>query len=234
MKLKVLSWNIWFDNDFEKVCNFLKEFDADVVGCGEALPNDPTRDIVSFMKGLGYHHILAPVVTLKKDGRIMSNALFSKYPIKESLIHILPDTKTDTRNMIQADIDIEGNALHVFVTHLLHTHQMPDPVQDSQVDKMLEILPRENTIVMGDINNTPESSIIKKMREHFHDAQLDPIMTVDPNLFFGLGCSTCKAEDFPMLRLDYIFTSSDMKASGLTVHPSSGSDHLPISTDIEI
>ena len=231
MKLKILSWNIWYDGDFEKISKFLSEFKADIVGLGEVVPDDPTRDTIAFMRKLGYQHILAPVLTIQKDGRTMSNALFSKYPIMKSKIHKLPDTKTDKRNAIQADIDVKGKIIHIFMTHLLHTHQKPDPIQESQVESLIKILTKENTIVMGDFNATPESVAIKKIRENLVDIELKPVSTLNPDLF---DCPNCDPNIIPITRLDYIFVSQDIKAGSLKIHEANGSDHLGISTLIEI
>ncbi len=231
MKIKILSWNIWYDGDFDKISKFLSEFNANIVGLGEVVPDDPTRDTISFMHKLGYQHILAPVLTIQKDGRTMSNALFSKYPIIKSKIHKLPDAKTDRRNAIQADIDVKGKIIHVFMTHLLHTHQKPDPIQESQVESLIKILTKENTIVMGDFNATPESVAIKKMRENLVDVELKPVSTLNPNLF---DCPNCDPKIIPSTRLDYIFVSQDIKIESLKIHEANGSDHLAISTLIEL
>ncbi len=229
MRLKVLSWNIWYDGDFAKISKFLSGFNANIVGLGEVVPDDPTRDTISLMSKWGYQHILAPVLTIQKDGRTMSNALFSKYPIVNSKIHSLPDTRTDRRNAIQADINVEGKTIYVFMTHLLHTHQKPDPIQESQVESLLKILPKEKTIVMGDFNATPDSVVIKRMRENFLDAELKSVPTLDPNLF---DCPNCDVQVIPNTRLDYIFTSKDVKTNSFKVHNSMGSDHLPISVEV--
>lgn len=229
--LKILSWNIWYDGDFEKISKFLFKFNADIVGLGEVVPDDPTRDVISFMHKLGYQHILAPVLTIEKDGRTMSNALFSKYPIIKSKIHKLPDAKTDRRNAIQADINVKGKIMHVFMTHLLHTHQKPDFIQESQGESLVKILTKEDTIVMGDFNATPDSVVIKKMRENFIDTETKTISTLDPVLF---DCPNCDPKMISSTRLDYIFTSQDIKANSFKVHKTSGSDHLPISIIVEI
>ena len=231
MQLKILSWNIWYDGDFEKISNFLSEFEADIVGLGEVVPDDPTRDAITFMHKLGYEHILAPVLTIQKDGRTMSNALFSKYPIIKSKVYPLLDTKTKRRNVIRADIDVKGKIIHVFMTHLLHTHQKPDPIQESQAESLIKILTKEKTIVMGDFNATPDSVVVKKMRENLLDTETNPISTLNPNLF---DCPNCDKISIPTTRLDYIFTSNDVKSSLFKVHPSAGSDHLPISVIVEI
>ena len=183
------------------------------------------------MKKLGYEHVVAPVFVIPNDGRTMSNGIFSKFPIVKSKIHTLPDPKTNTRNAIQADIDVQGKIIHVFMTHLLHTHQKSDLVQDSQIDELIKLLPKKNTIAMGDFNMTPESEGIKKMREVMQDAELAPVPTLDPKLF---DCKVCDRDKIPTTRLDYIFTSKDIKSDSFKVHDSYGSDHLPISVNLEV
>src|SRR3989344_3508165 len=116
------------------------------------------------------------------------------------------------------------------MTHLLHTHQKPDPIQESQVESLIKILTKENTIVMGDFNATPESVAIKKMRENLVDIELKPVSTLNSNLF---DCPNCDPNIIPITRLDYIFLSQDIKAGSLKIHEANGSDHLAISTLIE-
>ncbi|MEK7128431.1 MAG: endonuclease/exonuclease/phosphatase family protein [Patescibacteria group bacterium] len=228
MKLKILSWNIWCYGKFEEISEFLKNFDANIIGLQEVLPDDPKMDIIGFMKKLGYHSSSSNVPEIRKDGINMSNAIFSKYPILSHKTHIL--SEEDSRNALQADIKIGDKILHVFNTHLLHTHQRPSQTQDIQVENLIKVLPKENTIMMGDFNATPESSVIKKMREVFTDTDpaSEPTWSVYPE-----GCSGCNPHKV-FIRLDYIFTSRDIKANSPKVHQSKGSDHLPISAVVDI
>lgn len=227
MKLKILSWNIWYDNDFKLVCDFLASTDADIIGIQEIVPNDPARDTGNFLKELGYHEIIAPVKALA-DGRLMSNAVFSKYPIINAKTHVL--STTESRNAVQANIDVNGKILHVFSTHLLHTHQTDDEIQLEQTDTLLKLLPAENTIVMGDFNAEPKNIVIQKINTVL-SGNTEQIHTVDPALF---DCTVCKPNTYSRLRLDYIFTTPDLKTSPITIENSQGSDHLAISTMLGI
>ncbi|MES2088346.1 MAG: endonuclease/exonuclease/phosphatase family protein [Patescibacteria group bacterium] len=228
MKLKILSWNIWYDGKFDEISKFLTAFDADIIGLQEVVPNDPTRDTIGFLKKLGYQSLFAPVLEIRNDGRIMSNAIFSKYPIVSNKTYVL--SEAESRNALQADIKIGEKILHVFTTHLLHTHQKPSEIQELQVQNLLKVLPKENTIIMGDFNALPESAAIKKMREIFVDSDpaSPPTWSVYPE-----GCSGCTPHKI-FIRLDYIFTSKDIKVNSPAVHNSKGSDHLPISAVVEI
>jgi len=227
MQLKILSWNIWYDGHFDIISKFLSESDADIVGLQEVVPNDPKRNIIGFMEKLGYQYIVAPVLTIR-DGRIMSNAIFSKYPIISSETYSLSEEKS--RNALRTSIKIGDKTLHVFCTHLLHTHQQPSEIQELQVENLIKVLPKEKIILMGDFNATPESNSFKKINKILvnTDSTNKPTWSVYPE-----GCSECKLRGLDV-RLDYIFTTSDIKLKKSEVYQSKGSDHLPISVVVGI
>jgi endonuclease/exonuclease/phosphatase family metal-dependent hydrolase len=156
-------------------------------------------------------------------------AILSKYKIIKS--EVIELTKEDKRLIIKTDIEVKDKILHVFSVHLKHTHQKKSELQDLQVENLLKFLPPKNTVVMGDFNSLPESSVIKKMNESLQNTEIDsdtPTWSV-----YREGC-TCFVEDKIVYKLDYIFTSKDMKASSFKVYDSKASDHLPISAIIEI
>lgn len=227
MRLKVLSWNIWCDSYFDEVAKFLEAFDADIVGLQEVMADDPERDVITHMKGLGYHHVYAPKQIYIGDGRRMGPAVFSKYEIVESKVHTL--SGVDSKYAVQVDVRAEEGTLHVFSTHLLHTHQKPSEVQAVQAKNLIKALPKERVIVMGDFNAEPDSVSIQKMRAALIDTDpsSQPTWSVYPE-----GCSTCSPQAIDT-RLDYIFTTKDVKTSDFRVEESKGSDHLPISATIE-
>lgn len=229
MQIKILSWNIWYDGHFDEISKFLAEFDADILGLQEIVPDDPTRDTVGFLKTLGYQHVFAPVLTIKKDGRTMSNAVFSKYPIVSNETHWL--SETDSRNALQADIKAGETTLHIFSTHLLHTHQQSSEIQELQARNLIKVLPLDHVIVMGDFNATPDSTAIQEMRKVMVDSNYASIPTLNANLF---DCSKCDPQAIHNTCLDYIFTTNDIKINSLKVHDPAGSDHLAISVIVEV
>lgn len=124
---------------------------------------------------------------------MVGNAIFSKYPIVQTkAIPLAPvedfSGRIQSRNAVRADIQIGDEVLHVFSTHLLHTHQQPTPVQDLQVETLIKNLPANRTIVMGDFNATPESPVIQKMRAVLND--LDP-SSAPTWCLYPEGCNGC-------------------------------------------
>lgn len=229
MRLKILSWNIWISGHFDQISDFLKKSNADIIGLQEVKDDDPKRDVIEFLSELGYKHVFVSVKKTWKDKSFTDGpAVFSKYPILKTEAYML--SKTDERAAIKAEIQIEDKKLLVFSTHLIHTHQKDMEVQNEQALNLLKLLPRENTVVMGDFNATPGSFVIKKMREEFTDSDPNskPTWSVYPE-----GCLMCKPQDIS-IRLDYIFTSPDVKIKSSEVEGSKGSDHLPITAEIEI
>src|SRR3989344_2312671 len=229
MQLKIVSWNIWMDCYFDQVKRFLRTSDADIIGLQEVKDTDPNRDIIGYLTSLGYQHVFAPV---KKDwGDKTYNdgpAIFSKYNIRAREIYNL--SEINNRVAVRADIEIGPAVVHIFSTHLIHTHQQPSEEQESQVGSLIKVLPANQTIVVGDFNATPESKAIQKMKEVLADT--DPLSTPTWSVY-PEGCSTCKPQSIDT-RLDYIFTSKGIKKNSFKVENSNGSDHLPISVMVEI
>ena len=224
MKLKILSWNIWIKGHFDQIADFLKTSDADIIGLQEVQDGDPERDIVGFLKGLGYQYVFAPIGKAW-GGKEWNDgpAIFSRYKIIDSQKYTLSEQVK--RTAIRADIKVRDKILHVFSTHLVHTHQQPSKEQDEQAAELLNILTSEHTIVMGDFNVTPNSTGIQNIRNVLVDSDPSnqPTWSVYPE-----GCPQCNPQAIDT-RLDYIFTSKDIKTTNFKVENSRGSDHLPIS-----
>src|SRR3989344_4505878 len=226
MRIKVLSWNIWLDGDLDTVIDFVRESDADIIGMQEVIP-ERQPNVLESLAALGYKNVFSSVMKSRRRGLQIGNAILSKYPIQKSVEHVL--SETERRTALQADIIIENTTLYVFNTHLLHTHQKQSDTQDLQVANLLKLLSREKTIVMGDFNATPESSVIQRMESVLNncDPNGTPTWSTDPR-----GCKTCAPQAIDT-RLDYIFASKDLKTNSPAVLASNASDHLPLSVTIE-
>lgn len=228
MQLKVLSWNIWLNGDYAKTIEFLASADADIIGLQEVIPGNPEGDVYEYMtKELGYRGVYAPSMDIQKRGTMMQmgNAVFTKYPIIANTTHVL--SNINPRVAIQADIKVAGVKLHVFSTHLLHAHLQPSVLQDKQAENLLKLLPTKRTIVMGDFNATPQTTAIRMASEQLaYTGNGAPTWSVYPE-------ACCKFEGVVHL-LDYIFVTKDIRFHSSKVESSSASDHLPISTIIEL
>jgi endonuclease/exonuclease/phosphatase family metal-dependent hydrolase len=226
MDIKIVSWNIWCDGHFDQIAEFLKGCNADIIGLQEVLSHSKQIPVVDLLTSLGYTHAYGQAFTMSlANGKTeeMGNAVFSKYPIVGSTVHALSEEKK--RIAVQADINVSGTVLHVFSTHLVHSHQQPSEIQELQAETLIKALPKEKTIVMGDFNATPDSNAVKQMRSALVDTDPSsaPTWSVYPE-----GCPECKPQKIDT-RLDYIFATADIKISSPKVESSKGSDHLPIS-----
>lgn len=228
MELKIISWNIWDEGHFDEIAQFLKSSEADIVGLQEVLPFSKSIPIIEFLTSLGYEHVYAPARLSGGEKEEMGNAVFSKYPIVNSAVHVL--SEENKRIAVQADITVEGKIVHVFSVHLLHTHQKASSIQELQVENLLKVLPQEKVIVMGDFNATPDSVAVQKVRSVLTDTDTTsaPTWSVYPE-----GCPVCNPLEID-IRMDYIFVSSEIKTISSAVEASKGSDHLPISAIVEV
>jgi len=229
MRVKVLSWNTWVDGHFDSFKELISRENAEIVGLQEVREVDKTRDVVGFMTDLGYKNVFAPKQVWRAPYFLFGPALFSKFDIAWSATHTL--SREDERYAVQGDLAVDKDTvLHVFSTHLTHTHQKPSKIQDQQIDGLLKILPKERTILMGDFNATPDSAAILLMSKVLQntDPSNAPTWSTDPR-----GCPTCNPQSVDT-RLDYIFASKDLKASEPRVVQSTASDHLPITAVIDL
>lgn len=228
MILKILSWNIWVDGYFDQIKDFLKRENADIIGLQEVKDNDPERNVIGYLNSLGYKQVFAPRQIHRRTGVHFGPAMFSKYKIESGKVHSL--SKKEERVAVQANIQVDNQILHVFSTHLFHTHQQESEIQNEQAKNLIKFLPEKRTIVMGDFNATPESSTIKTMQKTLVDS--DPSSTPTWSNY-PEGCPVCKPQSLS-IRLDYIFTSKDLKVKSFEIGNSKGSDHLPILITVEI
>ena len=229
MRVKVLSWNIWVDGYFDEIARFIKDTNADIICLQEVKDNDSERDVISYLENLGYSHAFASTLQTW-DGEKYKHgpAVFSKYVIKNSRTYML--SEENTRVAVRADINIGTRTLHVFSTHLIHTHQKPSTIQEEQARNLIELLPSQGTILAGDFNATPESEAIRLLR----GVLVDSDKTSSPTWsVYKAGCELCNVDEITT-RLDYIFITKDISSSSFAVGQSRGSDHLPISTVVEV
>lgn len=229
MQLKILSWNIWIEGHFKEIKEVLKNSHADILALQEVQENDPSRQVIPYLISLGYHHV-SDTITETWDGKVwkFGPAIFSTYPIFSSNTYVL--SRENKRIAVGVDIEIGNRMLHVFSTHLSHTHQQNSDAQKAQAVELLKHIPNDMSLVMGDFNATPESTTIQEMKKLLQDTDANnlPTWSVYPE-----GCVRCKPQKIDT-RLDYIFTTKDIQTHSYAVGKSKASDHLPISAVLEV
>lgn len=241
MKIKVLSWNIWCGTYLEEVIAFLKTADADIIALQETCEDERGNLAELIAKELGYNYADAIGMDIalrfidpeldENDERTMKfgPSILSKHKILKS--EVIKLTEDGKKLIVESDIEIGDQTLHIFSIHLNHTHQTHSELQDTQAENLVKFASKDKTIVMGDFNALPDSSVIKITNQSLKDAEQGastPTWSV-----YKYGCQICLI-DKAIHKLDYIFVSKDIDVKNFEVHISKGSDHLPISAIIEI
>lgn len=232
MTLKIVSWNIWEGKYLKDIIGFLKTTHADIIGLQEVVQEksgkNNTAQIIADQ--LGYRFVYETDSQIKSGEKILDrgNAILSKHKIIKSKTYTL--SKTDARTAIKADIAVKDTTLHVFSTHLIHNHQKHTDTQNLQANNLVKVLPKTKTILMGDFNSTPESDVIKIINKILKNTDTSNLPTW---CLYPDGCQVCQPASVS-IKLDYIFISHDIKSVLFKAENSKGSDHLPVSADIEI
>lgn len=228
--VKIASWNIFGGRDLPGVTACLKKLDADIIGLQEVLQEEDGsgNDAQKIAEALGYEWLYEPARVLDPSTSYVlrelgiernmgwGNAIVSRYPMAGKTVHILSEERK--RIALEATVDVGGESLHIFSTHLVHGGAPAAPVRLAQVEQLLAVVPASRSIVMGDFNATPESEVIRKIGEvmqHVDGKLARPTRTVHDE------------------RLDYLFTTRDIKAVESGIIDSNASDHLPIYAIVE-
>ncbi|MCC7004744.1 endonuclease/exonuclease/phosphatase family protein [Candidatus Nomurabacteria bacterium] len=240
MKIKILSWNIWCGSHLDEVIDFLRDLDADIIALQEVCEDERGNLAEVIAKKLGYEcvHAIGMLLPVKflpgydnsdTGGMKFGNAILSKHKIINN--NAITLTNKSQRLIIEANIEVGDSILNVYSIHLNHTHQTQSDLQDLQANNLALLANKPNTIVMGDFNALPDSSVIEKMSSVLKD--VDEKKSTPTWCVYKEGCTVCLVDEVKY-KLDYIFASSDIKSNSFKVHNSKGSDHLPISAIIEI
>ena len=88
---------------------------------------------------------------------------------------------------------------------------------------LLENLPDEKCVLMGDFNVTPDNPVLDPIKEKM----------IDTATYFDEPKLTFPSID-PYKKIDYIFVSKDIKVNSADVPDLAVSDHLPHIVDIDI
>ena len=229
MQLKIISWNIYGGRKLPEMIECLREANADIIGLQEVLQDEggANNSAKAIADVLGYTYVyetttlLIPSIShlLEKhkieNNMEWGNAILSKYPLSDRNVHVLSGDRK--RTALEATVKIEGKSLRIFSTHLVYAAVQPSEIQTTQVHNLIKVLPKENCLVMGDFNTTPDSKAIEDMSKVMMNTESDPTK------FSADG-----------QKLDYIFSTADIKTLSSGTIDSQASDHLPIFSIIEI
>lgn len=156
--VRIATYNIKsLDNGtgLEAFKNDVKGLDLDIIALQEVdhfASRSNSMDMVKEMANVGgykYYYFYKSMWLLDGDYGL---GILSKYPILEVTSDELPNgTLSEPRILASAKIDVNGEILNVYNTHLNYFNR---GIRQSQIDFIRDkIENKENTVLMGDMNN---------------------------------------------------------------------------------
>jgi len=246
MKLKFLQWNIWYKENVDRIVQEIKRSRADVITAQEFIQHSETNiDTAKYIAnklGFNYFYCTADTWSGREEKDAQGNAILSRFPIVSTQqTHLSPpqhnpvNALKEGRIYIETTLDIENKPLTIGTTHLSFTpgFEITEP-RKIEIDNLINIIKnkKSNYIFGADLNAAPDSYIIKEFERYLknlgpnYDKKTFANQPFNYRNMFRVGGLEW--------RLDYIFSSNDIKANNARIMKTKFSDHLPILAEIEI
>jgi endonuclease/exonuclease/phosphatase family metal-dependent hydrolase len=233
--VRVMSYNLHFGfdvrgwSDLEGLARAVEASGAEVVGLQEVSRGWYINGSTDMLAWLQRRLRMPHARFAGASDAIWGNAVLSRYPILSDEVTRLPREGVPLRrNALQVEVDLgEGRRLGVVVTHLHHV-EGPDGerVRLTQLPRLLEgVAGRKATVVLGDFNAEPGSAEIAMLRAA---GLTDAFVPAGGRPADELTWSS----DRPDRRIDYIWLSPDLEASGFAATTSTASDHRGIAVTV--
>jgi len=231
--MKFMSFNTQHCNaylegkiNFNVMADAIKKVNPDFVGfqemrgAGKALDYADQTEILSAKTGLPYRYFGKAI---DFEGGPYGNSVISRFPFCSAKTIPIPDPDPKTGNKYyetRALVKIRlQNGITVLVTHF----GLNEDEQRNAVKTILENLEEEKCILMGDFNLTPDSEILKPIREKMRD-------TAEPFCKDLLSFPS----DKPYEKIDYIFVTPDVEVISADIPEIVASDHRPHVAEVSL
>jgi len=243
--VSVLQWNILYKEKIQNIAKFLKMVSPDIACLQEV---NLSRQITGYKNhleylakslGYNYHYAVSPGATKNHD--TLADAILSRYPMRnQKSIYVqkpkVPSAAYDNQNRVyaEAELNIDGKQITVGTTHLSFTKWfINNAKRQLESDKLINAVKHHKRayVLTGDLNSTPGSYTVRRIKRYLKHAG----PPVDQNTF---TTKPFKVDDFEEnglnWRLDYIFTTKDIRARNAEILKTNYSDHLPVRVELEI
>jgi endonuclease/exonuclease/phosphatase family metal-dependent hydrolase len=209
--------------DLEEIAREIDVHQPDIIGLNEVnrgrANNGYTDTLALISRRLQMPYIYGANFV---DGQY-GNAILSRFPILEwDNLHYATNT-TEIRGLLRAAIDLSGEEIIFFSTHLDHIDG-PRNARSAQILEAIEHIPSEGSIFTGDLNANPQDD---EMQPLYQAGLVDALVEAgleDAGTFWSRNWR----------RIDYIFVTPDLVIEGADVIQSRASDHLPVIADLRL
>jgi endonuclease/exonuclease/phosphatase family metal-dependent hydrolase len=235
--VRVMSYNLHFGfdvsgwSDLEGVARAIEASGAEVVGLQEVSRGWYVNGATDMLAWLQRRLRMPYARFAGASDAVWGNAVLSRFPIVADEVVRLPREGVPLRrNALRVELDLGGGRrLRVVVTHLHHV-EGPDGarVRLAQLPRVLELAAgRPATVLMGDFNAEPGSAEAALLRA----AGLRDGFTAGGG---GPADALTWPADRPDRRIDYIWLSGDLAATGFVATTGTASDHRGIAVTVRV
>ena len=233
--IKLLQWNIWNKEDIDNIIKELKRIKADIVCIQELAIKDDNDIKIRKLKEV------YPYIFYEKADTFIDysqcNAILSKYPLYDKQ-YIYVQTPSQDKNRdyskegrvyVEAKVKVNNKELTIGTTHLSYTDRFKETkFKDKEVTNLISCIKKDNYILTGDFNTNKTSKYIKWIEKILVNNDTSNTWTTKPFSYNGFE------ETELNWKLDYIFTSRDIKVKETKLVDTKYSDHLPIIIEVEL
>ena len=139
------------------------------------------------------------------------------------------DYSKEGRVYIEAKVKVNNKELTIGTTHLSYTDRFKETEsKDKEVNNLISCIKKDRYILAGDFNTHKTSKYIKWIEKILVNNDTSNTWTTKPFSYNGFE------ETELNWKLDYIFTSRDIKVKETKVIDTKYSDHLPILITLEL
>jgi endonuclease/exonuclease/phosphatase family metal-dependent hydrolase len=225
VNLRILTFNIGNDRaEPSTLLAFLRSGGWDVVALQE----------VSESQGRALERELADSYPHRviHAGGVPGKALLSRLPIAAHEEMHLPCR----RPHLFAEVEVSGRRLRIISAHLPLEHaafSLLSPAL-SEIDELAKrSMEAPPALLVGDFNKTPFSLLYRRLRRHgLSDAFRES--GGGWGFTFPIPGRFLKIPLPPLVRIDYIWHTPDIRAVSSRTGPDGGSDHLPVEAEVEL
>lgn len=222
-ELRVVSYNIHHGVgedgklDLKRIAEIIKKQKPDLVALQEVdnmVERSGKVDQAAVLaKMLGMHHAFGKCIDLQGGG--YGNAVLSKYPILNTVIHRLPGTG-EPRVVLEVEVKKDDKTLSFASVHFDWRSEKVRMLQAKAVEKNFTAH-KHPVILLGDFNARPESETMKFLSKTW---------TIVPKE----GDRLTSPANKPRSEIDYILTHGmdASKATSKVLNEAVASDHRPI------
>ncbi len=209
----------------DRIAAVIESLDADVIALQEVVGNGPEEDGQAAALGalLGMGWAMDSVRLLR--GKSYGNVVLSRLPIAQTHQCNLSCDKREPRGCMRVDIDVDGQALHVFNVHLgtaVFERRRQAPMLAEFVTDRQAGGPK---VLLGDFNEWVKGLTSKTLGE----------MLEGVDLTHHLRRRRTYPGMLPMFHLDHIYVDGGLKVEKVTLPRNRltlvASDHLPLVAD---